>query len=266
MKNKKYKIVYTISNNEKMLEELKYSILSARRWLNKEDIVVIFTPPYDNNSIKDIERIATVFIKDNNIASSFSIHPLSPNPIIKPYGDKIYIKDINCPNILFLDCDTIIYNNPDRLFEGDFDFGGIATDTIQEQWQYKSNSLQKLKRVYKLYNTDCHLWDGGTLIFKNFSHQKIASDWLDIYENERNLMDYSLRPNRKTYDQTSLTIAIYKHKLKTKIFDDSYIKKVRGNWSEDDIDDNIILLHGNYIWNVLGIREELDGLWEDLTQ
>jgi len=259
-----YKIVYTLSDNKKMLEELKYSILSAIKYVSKENIIVVFTPPSNLDDIHEIQKIATVYIKNKNIAKPFSIHPLDSNPIYNHYGDKIYIKDIDCPNILFLDCDTIIYNNPDRLFEGDFDFGGIATDLIPEQWQCKSGVINSLRRIYRLYKQEIHLWDGGSLIFKNDSHKKIGDEWLRIYSEERDKLDYAMKPNRKTYDQASLTPAIYKYKLKTKVFDDSYIKKVRNNWSIEDIKNEVIILHGNYIWDVLGIKEELDILWETL--
>jgi len=266
MKSGEYKIVYSTSKGEKMIEELKYSILSARRYIGKEDIIVIFTPKYKDDDVEMIDKIATTIVKDENIAEPFSIHPLDENPIYKHYGDKIYIKDLDFANILFLDCDTIVYNDPGKLFDGDFDIGGIATDTIPEQWQYKSNAINMLRRVYMMHKKEVHLWDGGSLIFKNYAHKKIGNEWLRIFKEERKLLDYGMRPNRKTYDQTSLTPAIYKQNMKTKIFDDSYIKKVRGNWSEKTINKDVIILHGNYIWNVLGIKNELDTIWETLLQ
>jgi hypothetical protein len=259
----KYKIVYTCSNNNKMLEELKYSILSARRFIDKESIEVMFTPEIPNlDVIHSLQKICNVRIYNKNINGTWAIHPEDPNNPRRHYGDKIYLCDTKAENVLFLDCDTIIYNDPSKLFEGDFDFAGMATDTYPWMWQYKSNRLSITKRVYKLHSDDVHMWDGGTLVFKNNCHKKIKEDWLRYY-NDRDMMDYCMQPNRKTYDQTSLVPVIHKHNLKTKVLSEDEVMKCKLNW-KDRMSDNNIILHGNYIWKKLNMEKELENVWENL--
>lgn len=247
-----YKIVYTTSFEPHMISDLTDSILSTREFVDKEDIIVIFTPPIgEKDIISEISKIASIEIKDRNIGKSFALHPKDPTNPIKHYGDKIFLTDIDSPNLLFLDCDTYIYNNPSKLFEGDFDFGGIATDLLPEQWQYKSNIQKITRNTFNLYNEDFHIWDGGSLVFKNNTHKLIKDKWIDIFNNRGDEMEYCMKENRKTYDQTSLVPALYGYNLRYRIYNSNEIRKVRGNWNKEDIPEDIIILHGNNIKQIL---------------
>jgi len=266
-----YVIFYTSNGcDEKLLIELKYSILSARRFLDKNKIKVFLHPPYRedmDNIISDITGIADVTFKYSHLTEPFAIHPLSEKwkNHKRYYGEKINVREIKEDNVILLDCDTIVYKNPDILFEGDFDFAGLAMDLIQEQWQYKSRILMPTKRVFKLTNNpDVHMWAGAYLVFKNGTHRLIGDDWL-YYFNQKYLLDFTCKPNRKTYDQSALIPAVHKHNLKIKILNDyGYIYNVRDD--SININEDVIIIHGNNLSEKLCMKDELDKLLNDIYE
>jgi len=261
-----YKIFYSCNASEgKMLKYLFYSILSARKYINKEDVLVYLHPPYNNENtelIDKIKKISKVTNLDDYIGIPYSVHPKSDPNNKRYFGEKLNVINVDSDIVIALDCDTFIYKDPIILLEGDYDFGANATDLTKTSWQSKNNLIEIMRRVYKFKLSDeIHLWNGGTYIFKNRSHKKIGKYWLDIFNNDRNTLDYCMKPNRKVYDQTALSVATAKYRLKLKTFSDKVISEVRGKegkWSKDDIPEESVIVHGNGLADGIGMKEELD--------
>lgn len=259
-----FKIVYTTGLKKRMLRDLKHSILSARRFVNKDDVIVIFTPPLDYSVIEEFKKYATVIVKEKNLTKPFKIHPWQENDYEGYYGDKLYVKDIDYPNVLFLDCDTIVYNDPTPLFEGDFDFGGASSDGIKNRWRTKQRVRQKLRYYFKIPPKNYfQIWNAGHLVFKNYSHQKIAEDWLK-YFNEKEKLKKACRKSED--DQFSISIAFgMRPEFKVKRFYEDKIFKI--GWysnSYKDMDDNVIIVHGDDLAENLNMIDELSKVEEKI--
>ena len=267
-----FKIFYACNGyEENLINACKYSVLSARRFLDREDIIVSFHPPYDAEMIDkiiEIDEFAIIELNQHHIGKPFNIHPLSDEwkDNDRYYGEKINIRDVDSENVLLLDCDTLIINELSPLFEGDFDFGGRAMDLIENQWQNNSNLIIPTKRVLRLIkNKNVHMWAGAYCVFKNNFHKLIGDEWLDYYNNKRDILDYTCKPNRKTYDQSALIPAVHHNTNKIKLLNDTgYILNLNAKYNKNDLDDDVIILHGNNLVDELDLREELDMLSKKL--
>jgi hypothetical protein len=251
--------------SKEMLEDLKYSILSARRFLEREDIVIFFTPPYNESIIEEFEKIATVERRDKHIVRLMK--KSRNDEELRAWGDKLYLTEVDCPNVLFLDCDTIVYNDPTPLMEGDFDFGGAHVD-----WHprvHKWNLFEKCKQVFNIPNDyKLHCWNAGHLAFKNYAHHKVKDKWIDLIDNrEKDLRAF--HPNAINDDQVSLIPLFGLHpELKIRVYNKNEIFKIgwhRQSWESGKWSKNIKIFHGDHLVEPLQLKDELDELWGDLT-
>jgi len=245
----KYKVIYTCGNNKKMLLDLRDSVESALKYISANDIIIIFSPPYNLDAVDEFKSMCKVIIKDKNITDAFCMHPHNNDCKPKLYGEKLWITEIPYKNILFLDCDTYINNDPVILYDGDFDFGGVAIDYPKKEkdpWQINQNILNKMIRIYKL-NKDAHLWNGGHLMFKNYLHNKIRDTWLK-YFNDKDPMRLA-SPIKNTDDQLSLTPTLNCFKdAKIRIYNENEIMKTgwyKDSWYNYKFSDDICIFHGD---------------------
>lgn len=264
----KFKILYTCNCIDKWMRDgLLNSIISARRFVSKEDIVVIFHPP-----LMDLDEIESMFLPycdlrfiDDILTTPFAIHPSRGKGSERWYGEKLRIKDFEDENMLFLDCDTIVRHHPKKLFEGDFEFGGCAMDLLPQHWQSRTNVRIRTKRIFKIPYELTHCWEGSCLIFKKHTHTKIGNEWLRVLEEDRYLLDLCQSPNRKTYEQSALIPVVARNNLKTKIL--KMNKEIFFRCSYVDVDSmngDVIIVHGNDLASKLGIIDEIETLKEEL--
>ena len=109
----KFKIVYTISDNEKMESDLRDSIDSALEFMSPNDIIVISTPPHDFPFLDSLKEKANLDIRLKNYTEAWRLHPshLSEQP--KRYGVVEFDKS---GNVLSLEekplvhCHAVIHN------------------------------------------------------------------------------------------------------------------------------------------------------------
>jgi len=246
----KFKIVYTISDNEKMKADLMNSIESALNFVNGSDIIVISTPNHDYDLIDKLKEDVNVFIYNKNYTKPWRLHPYNKSEESKRYGEKLLITTIGYKNVIFLDCDTYIYNHPEILFDEDYDFGGSAIDYPEKEvtpWQMRRNVLDKIKFIYNLKGDNIHIWNGGHLIFRNFLHIKLHDIWLKYFDDWDKLD--KVESGRHTFDQLSLTPALAElEDIKIKCFDVDKIMKTgwyRNSWKNYKFPKSVCILHGD---------------------
>lgn len=244
-----YKIVYTCGNKPKMVSDLRDSINSALKYLNSNDIIVIFSSPYDLNIVDEFKTLCNVIVKDTNLTEPFNMHPHDSKDTPKLYGEKLWITTLPYKNILFLDCDTYINNNPDILYNGEFDFGGVAIDFPKKEinpWQVNQKILMKTKRIYKLKG-DIHIWNGGHLFFKNHLHNKIHDTWIR-YFNDKSPMRI-ISPIKNTDDQLSLTPTLSHYPdINIRCYTEDEIMKVGWfpeRWKHKTYSNKVCIFHGD---------------------
>lgn len=169
------KFVYTLSDERDLVSLTIKSIKSLLRFTNKENIIVFYTPPRSSQNLVKLSRLAVVkqvpsltksfFVKQHNSTGR--------------YGEKIHLCDVDCPNVVFLDCDTIVKKNLLPLLEGDFDFAArcdIDGKTGQIVWEsevWKSMFKKVGRKPIPMPNS-------GFMIFKNYCHRKIREEWMKM--------------------------------------------------------------------------------------
>jgi len=264
----KFKIFTSCNCFDKwMIDSLLDSVITARRFVNRDDIELAFHAPLVNLDEID-ERFSpycNINFYEDTLTTEFAIHP-SQEGSSRWYGERLRVKNVKDKNVLLLDADTLVLKDPTHLFEGDFDFASCPKDTMPRHWQHTSNQRMRAKRVFKLPYDRTHIW-GGPQIFKNNAHKKIGDEWLRVMEKERHLMDICSSPNRKTYDQLSLTPAVARSDLKIKIlkpWDDIFF---RCSYADvEDMRDTVTIAHGNDLIDKLGLRKEIEKLKNEIRE
>lgn len=112
---------------------------------------------------------------------------------------------MDCPNIIFLDSDTIIKRDLSELLEGEYEFSGrIAPGFLDidiDAWNQMF--LERGKIPVPMINT-------GFMIFKNHTHNRIADE--DLYYMNSDLPHP--HPVRYYKDQYAISLAVSGRKIK----------------------------------------------------
>jgi hypothetical protein len=137
-------VVYLLNNNLNYLKMASKSMYMLRSFNDEIKIICLCTSKINLPDFLDVELIE---IKD-----------LDPDYI---HVNRQYMGDIECENILYVDSDTFIFDDVQKIFDYyDKDFVGC-----ENTWAYKQNF-----NLFKPTN-------GGVLLFKNFAHKKIYEDF-----------------------------------------------------------------------------------------
>jgi hypothetical protein len=169
MMKKNTKFVYTLSSKGSMVSEAITSICTLKRKVDPSKIFVIYTPPYDPKDERFIRSTGVNIIKSKNQTQAFSMFG-TDEP--SHYGEKIKITDIECENLVFLDCDTVVTGNIWRVLDGDFDIKARpgTTGTEDQEWE---DLFDRFNEEYLDFMPNT-----GFLVFKNKSHRDIGDSWL----------------------------------------------------------------------------------------
>lgn len=198
--------VYTVSDAGAMIPNAIRSIKSLRRYVNKKDILVFFTPPTSNLSIARLSRIALVKEVENR-TKTFRFIKERPGR----YGEKCHLCDAPSSTVVFLDADTIVRKNIAPLLEGDFDFSArrhFPTKESETGWIDNKIWFEMFKKYGK---KPVPMPNAGFMIFKNFCHQKIKEQWVN-YINDDKLPNACFSFNPK--EQTALALALSRMKIR----------------------------------------------------
>jgi len=189
------KFVYTVSDRRNMISDVIRSIKSLRRFVNKEHIIVFYTPPRSKKSYEKLSRLAIVK-KVPNVTKPFVFSKAIGE---SRYGEKVHLCDVDCPNVVFLDADTIVKKNPLNLVYGNFDFsarpGNANKDFDMNVWEGMFAKFGA--KPIPMPNT-------GFMIFKNWCHKEIKNLWLKLINSDLP------NPHPKNYlkEQYALAIAL----------------------------------------------------------
>jgi len=195
------KFVYTLSDSGKLVSQAIKSIKSLRKFVDRENIIVFYTPPRSKRNLRKLSKLAVVK-EVENISKPFVF---DKSRGYGRYGEKIHVCSVDCPNVIFLDTDTIVTKNPIGLLEGDYAFsarpGDANRDFDQNVWR---NMFRKIgKEPIPMPNT-------GFMIFKHHCHKKIREDWLTAVNNPLP----NPHPVNNLKEQYALALAVSGEKIK----------------------------------------------------
>lgn len=163
------KIVYTVSDKGSMISDVLNSIKNVRKFFNRKDIFVFYTPPRNKENLYKLNKLAIVK-EVPNITQPFIAFP---HKGLSHYGEKIHLCDVDSLNVIFLDADTVIKKNPLPLLIGDYDFSARVGNSYYSMDRKIWNDMFRKfrKQIVPLPNT-------GFMIFKNYCHREIKQEWL----------------------------------------------------------------------------------------
>jgi hypothetical protein len=114
-------------------------------------------------SFNDKIKIICLCVSKINLPNSLNVELIDIKDIDPEYihVNRQYMGDLECENILYIDSDTFIFDDVQKIFDYyNKDFVGC-----ENSWAYKQNF-----NLFKPTN-------GGVLLFKNFAHKKIYEDF-----------------------------------------------------------------------------------------
>ncbi len=161
--------IYTLSSRKGMVQQALRSIATLKQYVEPEQIRIFYTPPYDQEDEKALEKTGATVIKKENQTEAFNVSRSLPE---SHYGEKINLCNIDAENVVFLDCDTVVGNNIWRVLEGDFEFKARPAHRFNDQKDWKQ-LFDKRDRPYLDW-----MPNAGFLIFKQKAHKKIKDDWI----------------------------------------------------------------------------------------
>jgi len=230
MKNKDdFMIVYSLCDKGKMPEELISSLRSIYRFIDREKIIVFYTPPYSQHNYNIFNKYAIVKQVDN-VTLPFKY--MSGRPPSR-YGEIMgHLGEISSSNVFILDCDTIIKKNLQELIGGDFDVG------FRIACSWNNIDKQKWEKLFKDHNKKpIPVPNKGFMVFKNNSHKKISKDFMEYMK-----LDLAhVSPYNYQKDQYALALAISGYKVE--LWDKHTHAYV---WSSEENTDTYVL-HGRVL-------------------
>jgi len=210
--------VYMLNNDSKYINMFKTSVFMLRSHNQDIDINLVFLSSDDNQSLYD-------FCKDKKITI-----------VKKKINKKNYIQSEKCrvlkhffdyDQILFIDCDTFIFDNVDHIFNKykDCEVAGCVNN-----WMFEINwNNNIIPNNYKPVNSGVYLI--------NKLHRLIEGDYsnyLDYLTNNDNIILRWMKDNGRSYnaEELAFTFMIAYNKRKFRQFDTNDVKLLE---YEDDI-------------------------------
>lgn len=178
--------------------DLLHSLHTVKQYFSKEDIIVFFTPPFNDDYEQQIARYATVIKKDHYPIPHPTYDPNDPTPPY--YWDKFYFTEVDCDNLIFMDNDTELqrdirtYFDPQdftkrkeeiakhaiteqvgktaQMVDPNFDILVFGNDyrsgaTFEENWAATWNYLQTAQKVLVMTTA---------ILFRNKTHTKLKEE------------------------------------------------------------------------------------------
>ncbi|MFB6145526.1 MAG: hypothetical protein ABEJ99_03400 [Candidatus Nanohaloarchaea archaeon] len=199
------KYIYTFSSVKNLPNDLIRSVKSLIRYVPPEDIIVYYTPPVDESHMEELDSLEVEIRTVDHISDSFSMTG-SDKP--SHYGDKLWLCEVEEETVVFLDCDTIVLEDPEKLIEGKFDFKA-------RPGSYNLNR-DKWKSLFEKTDSEFMRWmpNTGFMIFKDGVHREISQEWRDYLTNRdlyrdlaevKHLEQYALALAVSDYENTQMS-------------------------------------------------------------
>jgi len=190
------KVVYSISNNPFQLILLNNSLKTIRRFVDKKDIVISLTPPFGR--LERVYRRFTVMKHQNHLFPEYI------------YGDKIYGCDVDDDIVIFMDNDTEIKKDITELIDFKEDIF-IRRDDASDD--YIGNHFRNIKKKLGI-DKDIPMWNTGFIIFRNKTHQKIKSKWIEYLSNYLSGIWKVDNKNSWIVEQLAFSLASHRYSFK----------------------------------------------------
>ena len=185
-----------------MADELVSSLKSIRRFIDRKNIVVFYTPPRSQKNYNIFNKYAIVKEVDDE-TPPFKYLKRSP---ASRYGEVIgHFEKVSSPNLFIFDCDTIIKKDIKELLDGDFDVA------YRPATMYKYVDKAKWEKLCSEYNKKpIPIPNKGFMIFKNNTHKKIRNECLNFMSKDLP----EIFPKYYQKDQYSLALVLSGYKIK----------------------------------------------------
>jgi hypothetical protein len=198
-KSKEYKIIYSVSDVRDLIKDTICSIKTLNKYIDKEDIIIFYTPPRSMRGYDRLSKLGTV-IKEDNLTDEISLRKG-----LGRYGDKFHALFVDSPNVIFLDSDTIINGDISRHLEGDYEVSGRIAPNFNNLNMNVWNLM-----FFELGKTPIPMINTGYLIFQDHTHNKIADKVVEYMYADLPRPD----PNSNQKDQYALSLAVSDKKIK----------------------------------------------------
>ena len=219
-----YAVVYTLSDHGDMVRNCLKSLRSLSRFVDREDIIIFYTPPRTRHNLKMLLNYATV-VEANNITEPFVFQDYrGPGR----YGEKVHLCEVDRENVIFLDCDTEVKKDPTIILEWECDFAGRAVPMVDFD-------LGVWFRMFRDRGKEpVSMFNAGFMVFRNGTHKRIIDEWLSYLDEDL--------PQAHAYfyhkDQYSLALALSGLNLRLMTREEHAFR-----WLDEEHVDSIVL-HG----------------------
>jgi hypothetical protein len=195
--------VYTASDRGDMIHQLIKSVQSLSRFVDKDEITVVLTPPYPSEKrYEGLHQYAQINRTENTTAS-FELRPGKSGR----FGEKIAaVLGAEAREVIFLDCDARIRKNPKKLLYGDYSFSGRAAGGFLD---FDINIWTQM--FLDLGKTPIPMINAGFMIFRGGIHKKIMKEALAFFQNAKLPRCHHHYYHR---DQYAITLAASGHSIK----------------------------------------------------
>lgn len=183
---------YTLSSVGTMFQRAFFSIQTLSQYVNSSDIVVFFTPPRDDEQVQWLEGLGIDVRLVENSTNAFKAFSTERN-----YGEKTWVSTLEDDIAVFLDCDTLVFNDIDQVIQGNFQFKARpgTSKVRQPEW----------KELFKRFDEEYMDWmpNAGFLIFKEGLHREVGDKWRKYVQCD---LEYQHNVNHK--EQYALALAV----------------------------------------------------------
>lgn len=194
--------IYSLSSKRNLVLHTVRSIRTLRNHVPNAEIIVFYTPPRNQDDREVLEELDVKIRERPNIGSSFATNAAnSPSH----YGSKIHLCDVDRETVIFLDCDTIILDDPRKLINQNFDFRARSEEFLlnKDEWQ---NLFNEFDQPYVTWMPNC-----GVLVFTNGMHREIKGVWM---ENLENVIDFGFQTDVAFHgEQYALALSIGEYNI-----------------------------------------------------
>jgi hypothetical protein len=212
---------YTLSSRENMFTEAVHSVKTLLNYTEPENVVVVFTPPYDDRHMQEMKDLGVQVWEKEHKVEQFRNNEYED---LRSYGDKLWITEVETKNAVLLDCDTLVLGNIWEVLEGDFDFKAReGLKNFDDDWH----------DICKRFDESYIDWmpNAGFLVFKNNLHREIKEKWEKYYselENKSYVEEGGIHR-----EQTALALAVSSEKY-TQMDETEHLRE----WCDEIITDS----------------------------
>lgn len=173
-------IFYCISDKGSMIPLLIRSLQGLSRFRDRDDILVWITPPHGPKNLyeKNIGKYAKLDFKKNITEPFWANKNVSGR-----WGEIFQTCFVPYNNVIYIDHDTMIFRDLFELLDGDYDVSFRVAGTF-----YSHYDPSAWTDYFKAWGkTPIPMPNGGFVIFKNKTHEKIRKQVLEVF-NDLNIV------------------------------------------------------------------------------